>query len=182
MVRRLTHAGFLPRVFRSTRRRPSEFKSVDEIELSAEEIGTTDRARERLEWLRVHGAWGRAVGPHLKAVARPGSYRHGHLTVEVPDSAWKREMDRLGPEIVSRLATLLPARAVERITFRVTGRRPAAAPAAAPPGGDGLPKASPALAPEMLASLAQVGDATLRHRLEQVMGQYLARTRRTGDH
>ncbi len=182
MVRRLTHAGSLPRAFRSKNRRSSGFLSVDEIELIAEEIGSTDQARERLEWLRVHGAWGRAVGPHLKAVARPGLYRQGHLTVEVPDTAWKRELDRLRPEILSRLATLLPVRAVERITFRVNARQPAEALAAAPSGEESLPKAFPALAPDILASLAQVGDAALRDRLGQVMGQYLARTRGSGDH
>ena len=182
MESRFTPAGSLPRAPRTRRRRPSEFLGVDEIDLIVEEIGATDRARGRLEWLQVHAAWGRAVGPHLRAVARPGAYRQGHLTVHVPDSAWKRELDRLRPEFLSRLAALLPARAVERITFRVAERVASGAQDASASVGEGGPKLSPTPAPEMLASLAKVGDAWLRTRLQQVMGQYLSRSRRSGEH
>lgn len=177
---------------RRTRRRirgKSDFAAFDEIALFSDALtgdelapGRTPAAAERLLLLKLLGAWSRAVGPHLKAVAWPASCREGRLTVEVRDAGWKRELERARPEIHSRLARLMPDQPIREIAFRlksvlpegstatVARRDTAAAPAPplARPAGRAVLDAAQPLRPGPACDLSD--------QLRQVMGRYLSRS------
>jgi hypothetical protein len=178
----------------------SDFLTLDEIALSSDaldggsapdaaatraeaENSFAPRSADRLRLLRLQSAWGRAVGPHLKSVSRPCSYRASTLVVEVRDAAWKRELERARPEILSRLARLLPGHPLDHLSFRLESgmadRRSREAPgtgaaARAAPAGESLPFGAD-LTVELFPSLEKVASDALRHRLREVMGRYLAR-------
>jgi len=165
-----------------------EFVSVEEIGSrtmlsSGLGSGLTDSAQqsERLRRLRVESAWGRAVGAHLRSVTRPASCGVRRLTVDVSNPAWKRELERLKPAILSRLTTLLPSHPIDDISFRVNAGvaifpRPARALEAArqAPRAEAPADATPADPSELAAPLRQVLDGPLRERLSRVVGRYLA--------
>jgi len=165
-----------------------EFVSVEEIGSrtmlsSGLGSGLTDSAQqsERLRRLRVESAWGRAVGAHLRSVTRPASCGVRRLTVDVSNPAWKRELERLKPAILSRLTTLLPSHPIDDISFRVNAGvaifpRPARAlePERQAPRVEAPAEATPQDPSELTAPLRQVLDGSLRERLSRVVGRYLA--------
>ena len=162
---------------------PPDFFSVDEIGEISEGLFGSERAAQRLRMLRLDSAWARAVGPRLRAVARPSTFHARSLTVDVRDAAWKRELDRLKPEILSRLARLLTSHPIADINFRVrkvAGRDDTAWPATArtrEAASEQRLDPSADLEVEMSAPLQRVPDPGLRDRLSRVMGRYLARAR-----
>jgi Dna[CI] antecedent DciA-like protein len=129
------------------------------------------------------------VGAHLRAVSRPHGIRAGCLVVDVRDVAWKRELERLKPQILPKIAERMPGTPIGDITFRV---RSAAASAPgptssqsldrhAPRAGEGATRdAEPLPATEDLADLfvplARIADLELRARLRGVASRYLVRT------
>jgi len=159
------------------------FCGIDQIGEVSDQILGTGRSAERLRLLQIDSAWGRAVGPHLRAAASPTGCHAGGLLVEVRDATWKRELEHLKPEILRRLRSLLPSRQIVDISFRVRGaaRGAPAVPAAPtpvhPPGGETLRDRSADLAIEMSVPLQRVPDRELRDRLSRVMGRYLAGVR-----
>jgi hypothetical protein len=125
--------------------------------------------------LRLQTAWARAVGTPLSEVARLRACHGSRLVVEVPDAQWKREMERIAPRILERLAREVPCAPVAALCFSVHG---GAAGRTGPPAParTGAPGATTAGIPEGLGPvLARVGDESLRGRLEGVMGRYLSR-------
>jgi hypothetical protein len=189
---------------RRSRRSPEEsgFLTFDEVALFSDALvggagvdrstarhgvaeGYAPKSAERLRLLRLQSAWRRAVGPHLKTVSRPLSCNSSALVVEVRDSAWKRELERAGPEILSRLARLLPDHPIDRILFRLrpagphTGSEEArrAWLPAEPIRTDETRPIPADLSVELAPSLERVADTALRERLREVMGRYLGAVR-----
>lgn len=64
-------------------------------------------------------AWRQAVGPALAAVSRPGSVRRGVLEVLVAHSAAAQELALAAPQVLARLAALLPGQPVRQLRCRV---------------------------------------------------------------
>jgi len=164
---------------RARRGRNADFLRLDEVALGAEGLGDLRAGGGKLDLLRVKGAWGGAVGPHLHAATRPAWYRVGHLVVDVKDMAWKRELECLGSEVKARLSALEGLPRIESLTFRVRSARfqPAAGDA-----GRRSAESGPAAAgsaehlSDLMAPLQRVPDADLRERLMAVMGRYLLHT------
>ena len=155
------------------------FSGLHEIALADRPLGAQALQPAPMRLLRLQTAWARAVGAPLRDVARLRACAGQRLQVDVPDAAWKREMDRLKPHILERLAREVPCAPVTELDFHVT-RAPRAVPSA-PFGVRPLPPAAPQpkadrpLPEGLFHALAQVEDPSLRGRLERVMGRYLAR-------
>ena len=170
--------------FRAT----SEFTTFDEIALYSDvltggefSLDVSPPGSERVLMLRVLSVWTKAVGPHLKNAARPVICHQGRMTVEVRDARWRRELERVRPEILGRLARLLPDHPVRELVFRVKESLPPllSIPSARPPA-----VAIASTVPHELAEregLVSTGkpatmDGDLGIQLQQVMGRYLARS------
>ena len=70
-------------------------------------------------------AWERAAGPRLAARSRVAGYREGTLTIEVPSSAQRYELESFhGSELLARLRQDAAAGVVRKLVFRV-GSTPA---------------------------------------------------------
>ena len=162
------------------RRRAAQLTPLDAIDLAGLVRDPAPSAADRLAEVRAHAAWRRAVGEGLRSRARMAGFRDGKLAVDVSDAAWKRELERLEPDLLERLRRC--AHGV-RVTGRTVRVRPAAAtrgdawrPAAASraerpgePGPDaGVPESG------LGEALGRVADERLRGRIWQVAGRCLA--------
>lgn len=146
------------------------FFGLEEILLGGRPLPGSERAPQ-LRSLGLAAAWKRAVGEPLCAVTRPGGHSTGRLVVEVRDAAWKRELERLAPEILARLARLLPFERIDAIVFRVD----AGAPRTPPPDGARVRSVrAPGETPALAGRLEELADQELSDRLRLVMGRYLA--------
>jgi hypothetical protein len=167
-------------VGRRVGRRSEEFSGLHEIALSDRPTGVQAMGSAQMRLLRLQTSWARAVGAPLRDVARLRACAGERLLVDVPDAAWKREMDRLKPHILERLAREVPCPPVTDLAFTIrpgarlsAGARAVApwlaAATAAPPGGsEPLPEA-------LSGALTHVEDPALRGRLGEVMERYLSR-------
>lgn len=64
-------------------------------------------------------AWKRVAGEGLARHARPTSLRNATITVEVADEVWKKQLQRMSAELISRVNKLLRHEIVKAIDFRV---------------------------------------------------------------
>ena len=64
-------------------------------------------------------AWKRVAGEGLARHAKPAKLRDTTLTVEVADDVWKKQLQRMSAELLSRLNKLLKRELVTAIDFRV---------------------------------------------------------------
>lgn len=157
---------------------------MDAIALRPHEGAEQEGVASKLRLLRLQGAWSRAVGPQVRSVAMPLAFRSRRLLVQVADAAWRRELDRLKPEILQRLAALLPSEPIECITFRPGPSLPRLQPSSALPDGEAGPRPSGTIVgpgldlADLSAPLQRVEDPALRDRLRGVVGRYLERNRR----
>ena len=172
----------------------SDFAGFDEIALFSDALagaesaaGATPMSAERLLMFRVISAWARAVGPHLRAVGQPVSCRQGRLVVDVRDAGWKKELERVRPEILSRMVRLLPDGSIRELSFRLRGvmhdgispASAAQAHAERAPAATLLELPRPAARRTMAVVPPVIETRTqedLGNQLRQVMGRYLARS------
>lgn len=161
-------------------RRSEEFSGLHEIALADRATGAQAMGAAQMRMLRLETGWARAVGAPLREVARLRACAGERLLVDVPDAAWKREMDRLKPHILERLAREVPcaptelAFTIRPVTRTSAGARAVASWLAAAPAAPAPPVLEPL--PEALSgALTRVEDPALRGRLGQVMERYLAR-------
>ena len=64
-------------------------------------------------------AWKRVAGEGLARHAKPTILRHTTLSVEVADEVWKKQLQRMSAELISRMNRLLRRELVKTIDFRV---------------------------------------------------------------
>ena len=64
-------------------------------------------------------AWKRVAGEGLSRHAKPTMLRDAMLTVEVADDVWKKQLQQMSAELISRLNKLLKREVVKAIDFRV---------------------------------------------------------------
>lgn len=73
------------------------------------------------EW--VCAVWPQAVGKIIAAHTRPARMVRTRLVVEVEDSDWQRQLNRLSRDIVEKLEKTLGKGLVEDLEFKVLPRR-----------------------------------------------------------
>jgi len=165
---------------RSRFRRSGEFSGLHEIAVADRPAGATGLDAGRMRLLRLQTGWARAVGAPLKEVARLRACAGQRLVVDVPDALWKREMERMTPRILERLAREVPCAPVTELSFAVRGA-PARRAAASAPSGAALAEPGRADVPgaglpdSLCRVLEHVEDELLRGQLQRVMGRYLSR-------
>jgi hypothetical protein len=121
----------------------------------------------------VRAAWPLAVGPELGRRTEVVGLEKRTLRVRVPDRRWRKELHRMQPELLRRLAQLAGALAPVRLGFVDGGVAEAPEPVAAeeaPP---------PALADEVTASAAAIEDDEIRERFLESAARYLGRGKGT---
>lgn len=102
-------------------------------------------------------AWKRVAGEGLAGHTKPTMLRHTTLTVEVADELWKKQLQRMSAELISRVNKLMKRELVTAIDFRVNpalGR-----PKTAAPKDDHEP-----LPDNVISAAAQIDDPELRER------------------
>ena len=103
-------------------------------------------------------AWKRVTGDGLAPHTKPISLRNATITVEVADEVWKKQLQRMSVELISRMNKLLRHELVKAIDFRVN------------PGLDnrsakGKRKQNPQSLPaHIISSAAGIEDRELRER------------------
>jgi hypothetical protein len=107
--------------------------------------------------------WPAAVGEHVARNAWPLRIgRDGTLHVATASATWALELDRLGPEILAKLAASLGEAAPAKIRFAVgplpePGAEEPPAPLSAPP-----PDVPPEVAADAVAAASEIEDPELR--------------------
>jgi hypothetical protein len=78
-------------------------------------VGREEAVCERL----LQAAWNHVVGDFIAAHARPVRLRKGCLIVLTTDHTWKAQLERLSPDILTRINRLFGEDLVEAIEYRV---------------------------------------------------------------
>jgi predicted nucleic acid-binding Zn ribbon protein len=103
-------------------------------------------------------AWKRVAGDGLAGHANPLNLRGGTLIVEVADDVWRRQLQRMSIELISRINKLLRREIVNEIQFRINPaigkRRPLSTKSRV---GQSLPD-------NVSSSAIEIEDAELRQR------------------
>lgn len=73
-------------------------------------------------------SWRRIAGPILAGKTAPSRFRHGILTVNVPNASWAQELQLAKPVLLGKIGTVLGEGTVRDIRFRVGP--------VSPPGGE----------------------------------------------
>jgi hypothetical protein len=104
-------------------------------------------------------AWKRVAGEQLARHAKPTRLRDTTLTVEIADDVWKKQLQRMSAELISRLNKLLKREVVKAIDFRVN-------PALSKPSTRGTEQTrNRQLLPDnIISSAAGIEDPDLRER------------------
>ena len=118
----------------------------------------------------VRAAWPLAVGQDLGRRTEVVGLEKGTLRVRVPDRRWRKELHRMQPELLRRLAQLAGPLAPVRLGFVDGGIAEVPEPAAT----EDAP-AVPALAGEVTASAETIGDEEIRARFLETAARYLGR-------
>jgi hypothetical protein len=103
-------------------------------------------------------AWKRVSGEGLARHAKPAMLRDMTLTVEVADDVWKKQLQRMSTELISRVNKMLKRELVRAIDFRVNPG-PGKAYAAA-----GRQRQCQPLPDKIVSSAAGIEDPELRER------------------
>ena len=115
-------------------------------------LGPNSETDEALAFI----AWGRCAGEQLKARTKAIEFFEKRLVVAVKDLTWRRHLEELSPQLVSKLNAMLGEGSVRFIEFRI---EPAAVQAQI--------KKSPVrdrgeLSPSISAAAREISDEALR--------------------
>ncbi len=102
-------------------------------------------------------AWKRVAGEGLARHAKPTMLRDMTLTVEVADDVWKKQLQRMSRELISRMNRLLKRELVKTIDFRVN-------PALGKGTAATRQRQSAPLPDQIISSAAGIEDPELRDR------------------
>jgi hypothetical protein len=136
-------------------------------------------ATQAVDLSRITAAWPKAVGEAVARQAWPLRLgRDGTLHVATSSATWSFELDRLAPEIMSRLAAALGDDAPPGLRFRVG---PVPEPGADSEGSRATALPPPAPAPETVAeadsAAAEIDDPELRELVRRAARASLTRAR-----
>jgi len=101
-------------------------------------------------------AWKRIAGEGLARHAQPLRLHDATIIVEVADDVWKKQLQQMTAELISRMNKLLKREVVKAIDFRVNAR--------ALKTRTGVPRTNKVVAPpaSVIASAAEIEDPDLR--------------------
>jgi hypothetical protein len=127
----------------------------------------------------ITAVWPEAVGEAVARQAWPLRIaRDGTLHVATASSTWAFELDRLAPEIETRLATLAGAAAPKMLRFRVGPLPEPGAPSEHASGSSGQPlEATPESESEAAAVASAIEDPELRELVARAARASLSRAR-----
>jgi len=135
---------------------------------------------EALALSHVTAAWPRVVGDAVARQAWPLRVgRDGTLHVATTSATWAFELDRLAPEIHSRLATALGDETPSALRFRVGPVPEPAAPEPAAPVLEPAAEASEEASVEADSAAAAIDDPDLRELVSRAARASLSRFPRT---
>ncbi len=126
--------------------------------------------------------WTEVVGPLLSRHTEPVRLSDGTLTIRVDSPAWKSELEFIKPELLERLAPLLPAGELKRIQLKQGSLRLA-------PGNAAVPVPVPLFQPppprpeeiaRITQAVAEVADPDLRDLLYRLGIKLAVRNRDAG--
>lgn len=119
-------------------------------------------------------AWKRVAGEGLARHAKPTVLRDTTLTVEVADEVWKRQLQRMSAELISRMNRLLKRELVKAIDFRVNL-------ALGKPNTRGAEqtRTCQSLPAEIISSAAEIEDPELRDRFMRAVTNCIDRREAT---
>jgi hypothetical protein len=122
-------------------------------------------------------AWKRVAGEGLARHAKPTMLRDTALTVEVADEVWKKQLQRMSAELVSRMNRLLRRELVKTIAFRVN-------PALNKPSTRGAEQARnrQSLPADIISSAAEIEDPELRDRFMRAATNCIDRREANANH
>jgi hypothetical protein len=102
-------------------------------------------------------AWKRVAGEGLVRHTKPTMLRHMTLTVEVADEVWKKQLQRMSLELISRVNKLMKRELVTAIDFRIN-------PALGRPKTASRKDYYEPLPDNVISAAAQIDDPELRER------------------
>ena len=118
-------------------------------------------------------AWNGAAGAGVRRASTPVRLDNRLLVVATVDQTWKTQLERLAPQLIFRINSLLAAPLVTRIAFRVDpGAVAAAHEPEPPPVHTGDPAA---VAAELARDAETIGDPALRDAFLRAASRCLAR-------
>lgn len=124
-------------------------------------------------------AWNEAVGLGVRRASTPVRLDGRLLVVAVPDQTWKTQLERLAPQLLFKINSLLGAALVTRIAFRID---PVALSAAARPAGHAIDERDATACAEALTpDAAVIPDPELREVFLRAASKCLARTEHDGE-
>jgi hypothetical protein len=128
---------------------------------------------------RITAAWPATVGEAVARQAWPLRLgRDGTLHVATSSATWAFELDRLAPEIMTRLTTALGADAPQGVRFRVGPvPEPGADPATSRETAPAPPKPSPETVAEADSAASEIDDPELRELVRRAARASLTRAR-----
>lgn len=131
----------------------------------------------------ITAAWPAAVGEAVARQAWPLRLgRDGTLHVATTSATWAFELDRLSPEIASRLAECLGADAPAKLRFRVGPvPEPARAEDAPEHAAVDRPERTPAAVAEASAVASAIDDPELRELVSRAARASLSRSSQAGE-
>jgi hypothetical protein len=102
-------------------------------------------------------AWKRVAGEGLARHTKPTMLRHMTLTVEVADEVWKKQLQRMSLELISRVNKLMKRELVTAIDFRINPALGRSKTAVRKDAHEPLPD-------NVISAAAQIDDPELRER------------------
>jgi hypothetical protein len=133
---------------------------------------------QALALAEITAAWPDAVGEAIAGSAWPLRLgRDGTLHVATTSATWAFELDRLGPEIVERLASTLGPSAPAKLRFRTGPVPEPGAPVVAPPeDSQQAVEPSPEVTAEVSAAASAIEDPELRELVSRAARASLRRS------
>jgi len=138
-------------------------------------VGSTGTNPE-MEEVAVKIAWGRAAGAGLRRLAVPFRLHQKTLIVCVDDAIWQKQLQSMGPELVSRINQLLGRGLVDFIEFRIDPATLSQTRGKALAGGkDARRHALQPIPAELVSAASSINDRDLRERFVRAAENCIAR-------
>ncbi|GAB4363589.1 MAG: hypothetical protein Kow00128_04500 [Deltaproteobacteria bacterium] len=120
-------------------------------------------------------SWRRIAGPILGERTAPGRFRHGLLTVRVPNASWAQEMQLSKPVLLDRIRECLGSDAVRDVRFETGAASPPSA--EPPPAGPDAPEPEPLPPLRAPEEIGKIADPELRALFRSILEKSTRRNR-----
>ncbi|HMH53649.1 MAG TPA: DUF721 domain-containing protein [Candidatus Acidoferrum sp.] len=141
-------------------------------------VSAVPALRDRLDEVRLRGAWNAVVGPDAARRSRPHALTNGCLHVVVDNSPWLQELTLRSAELTQRIAGQFDTIRTLRFTLGRIADGPSEAPTA--PSVRALRPLSPDDLREIDASVAPIRDPEARAAARRLLGRARRSDRQRG--